>query len=141
MHRGDDVAVVEKAALFSSLPEPWPRDLIPQIQASLRETKQKVFVLDDDPTGTQTVHDTIVLTEWSVAALIRELESADPVCYIPTNSRGVNAAKAVALNLGDCAELARSLRADRATLQHNQSQRFHLARAFPGGDRRAGRGG
>ncbi|MCY3865756.1 MAG: hypothetical protein OXG68_10005 [Chloroflexi bacterium] len=107
MHRGDDVAVVEKAALFSSLPEPWPRDLIPQIQASLRETKQKVFVLDDDPTGTQTVHDTIVLTEWSVAALIRELESADPVCYILTNSRGVNATQAVALNL----EIARNLRA------------------------------
>ena len=98
MHTGGDVAAVEKAVLFSSLPEPWARNLIPEIQALLRETKQKVFVLDDDPTGTQTVHDTIVLTEWTVPALIREMESADPVCYILTNSRSVNAAGAVALN-------------------------------------------
>ena len=98
MHSGEDVAPVGKAALFSSLPEPWPRNLIPEIQALLRETKQKVFVLDDDPTGTQTVHDTIVLTEWSVSALIREMESAEPVCYILTNSRSVGAARAVALN-------------------------------------------
>lgn len=108
MHTGEeDVAAVEKAALFSSLPEPWPRNLIPEIQASLQETKQKVFVLDDDPTGTQTVHDTIVLTEWSVSALIREMESADPVCYVLTNSRSVGASRVVALNL----EIARNLRA------------------------------
>lgn len=107
MYSSEDVAVVEKSALFSSLPEPWARNLIPEIQALLRETKQKVFVLDDDPTGTQTVHDTIVLTEWSVSALIREMESADPVCFILTNSRSVNAAQAVTLNLA----IARNLRA------------------------------
>lgn len=98
---------VAKTALLDALPQEWPRDLIPQIQASLRETKQKVFVLDDDPTGTQTVHDTIVLTEWPVSSVIRELESADPVCYILTNSRSVNAARAVALNI----EIATNLRA------------------------------
>ncbi len=103
----EDVAAVEKAALFSSLPNEWPQDLIPRIQALLRETNQKVFVLDDDPTGTQTVHDTIVLTEWSVPALDREMKSADPVCYILTNSRSVNAAQAVALNH----DIARNLRA------------------------------
>lgn len=106
MHSSEDVAAVEKAALFSSLPREWDQDLIPQIQALLRETKQKVFVLDDDPTGTQTVHDTVVLTEWSHSALVRELESADPVCYILTNSRSVNAVQAVALNR----EIARNLR-------------------------------
>jgi len=84
--------------LFSNLPAEWNQDLIPQIQALLRETKQKIFVLDDDPTGTQTVHDTVVLTEWTVPALVRELDSADPVCYILTNSRSVGAAEAVALN-------------------------------------------
>jgi len=84
--------------LFSNLPADWNPDLIPQIQALLRETKQKIFVLDDDPTGTQTVHDTVVLTEWTVPALVRELDSADPVCYILTNSRSVGAAEAVALN-------------------------------------------
>ena len=33
----------------------------------------KVVVLDDDPTGTQTVHDVTVLTEWGVEALAAEL--------------------------------------------------------------------
>ena len=93
-----DEKPVEKAGLFSSLPDEWQTDLVPQIQALLRETNQKVFVLDDDPTGTQTVHDTIVLTEWTVEALRREMESADAVCYILTNSRSVTAEHAAALN-------------------------------------------
>ena len=94
----DQLQPVEKTALFATLPAEWAQDLIPQIQAQMRVSKQKVFVLDDDPTGTQTVHDTIVLTEWPVAALVREMESADPVCYILTNSRSVSAARAIALN-------------------------------------------
>ncbi|MDE2774598.1 MAG: hypothetical protein OXI77_01525 [Chloroflexota bacterium] len=98
MHTSEDVASVDKMELFSNLPAEWNQNLIPQIQALLRETKRKIFVLDDDPTGTQTVHDTVVLTEWTVPALVRELDSADPVCYILTNSRSVGAAEAVALN-------------------------------------------
>ena len=77
---------VDKAMMFQRLPAEWESDLIPQIQALLRATNQKVFVLDDDPTGTQTVHDTIVLTEWSTESLLREMNSADAVCYIMTNS-------------------------------------------------------
>lgn len=106
MHTSAAFESVDKVALISSLPAEWNQDLIPQIQALLRETKQKVFVLDDDPTGTQTVHDTVVLTEWNVSALVRELESADPICYILTNSRSVGAAEAEALNR----EIARNLR-------------------------------
>ena len=106
MHTSNNVESVDKMGLFSSLPAEWSQDLIPHIQALLRETNQKVFVLDDDPTGTQTVHDTVVLTEWTVPALVRELESADPVCYILTNSRSVSAAGAVALNQ----DIARNLR-------------------------------
>lgn len=87
-----------KAAIFDSLPAEWPADLIPQIQSLLRETGQKVFVLDDDPTGTQTVHDTIVLTEWSLESLQREMEAAEAVCYIMTNSRSVTADRATAIN-------------------------------------------
>ena len=106
MHLDSDLPPVETTALLESLPREWPRDLIPQIQALLRGTNQKVFVLDDDPTGTQTVYDTIVLTDWSVPALVRELESADPICYILTNSRSVSAAQAIALNR----DIARNLR-------------------------------
>ena len=107
MQLGPDEKILDKAEVFSSLPAEWERDLIPQIQALLRETNQKVFVLDDDPTGTQTVDNTIVLTQWPLAALKREMESADPICYILTNSRSVSAAQAAALNR----EIARNLQA------------------------------
>ncbi|MCY4538770.1 MAG: hypothetical protein OXE52_11145 [Chloroflexi bacterium] len=98
MPAGFDAQPAQKSALFSSLPAEWELDLIPQIQALLRETRQKVFVLDDDPTGTQTVYDTVVLTNWSVDALRREMQSPDTICYILTNSRSVDAKRAAAIN-------------------------------------------
>jgi hypothetical protein len=35
----------------------------------------KVFVLDDDPTGTQTVHGVPVLAAWDVETLVREFDT------------------------------------------------------------------
>ena len=107
MPSGFDAQPVEKSDLFSSLPPEWTRDLMPRIQALLRETKQKVFVLDDDPTGTQTVCDTVVLTKWRADALLREMRSPDTLCYILTNTRSVNAERAAAINR----EIAQNLRA------------------------------
>ncbi len=96
---------LSKAALFASLPPPWPHDPLPAIRRALAASGQKVVVLDDDPTGTQTVHDTPVLTEWPVEALARELISHHPVCYLLTNSRSLPPSAAAALNL----EIARHL--------------------------------
>src|SRR5690606_18173037 len=55
-------------------------------------------VLDDDPTGTQTVYDVPVLTTWGVEELARELAESGPVFYILTNSRSMPLADAQALN-------------------------------------------
>ena len=99
-----------KDQVLAGLPREWQDDLLPVIRAALRRTNQKVFVLDDDPTGTQTVHDTIVLTEWSPAALQREMASPDPICYILTNSRSVNADRAAALNREIAANLVEASR-------------------------------
>ncbi len=52
---------------LAALPEPWPDSLLPAIQERLAATERTLVVLDDDPTGTQTVHDVPVLTEWSRA--------------------------------------------------------------------------
>ncbi|MCI0535846.1 MAG: hypothetical protein L0Z50_11535 [Verrucomicrobiales bacterium] len=93
------------AALFASLPPPWPHDPLPAIRRALAVSGQKVVVLDDDPTGTQTVQDTPVLTEWPVEALARELISHHPVFYLLTNSRSLPPDDAAALNL----EIARHL--------------------------------
>ena len=54
--------------------------------------------MDDDPTGTQTVHGMPVLTGWSIAALEKELQDVGPGFFILTNSRSLAPAAAAALN-------------------------------------------
>lgn len=98
-------------ALLGGLPDEWPEPLLQEIQSQVRASGRKVVVLDDDPTGTQTVHGIPVLTEWPVPALVDELASSDPAFYILTNSRSLPAAGAQALNaeIGlSLAEAARS---------------------------------
>ena len=81
------------------LPDEWPVDLRPQIQRQVRESACKVIVLDDDPTGTQTVHTLPVLTEWSAETLQTELSNDFPAFYILTNSRSFSLAEAKSINI------------------------------------------
>jgi hypothetical protein len=55
-------------------------------------------VLDDDPTGTQTVHDVTVLTGWSAEALEGAFRESDEVVYVLTNSRSLTATEAQSLS-------------------------------------------
>ncbi|MCS7259532.1 MAG: hypothetical protein NZ765_01955 [Anaerolineae bacterium] len=71
---------------------------MPEIRELVCASQRKVVVLDDDPTGTQTVSNIPVLTEWSVEALRAELESELPAFYILTNSRSLPRTEAAALN-------------------------------------------
>ncbi|MEM7386895.1 MAG: four-carbon acid sugar kinase family protein, partial [Verrucomicrobiota bacterium] len=71
------------------LPDPWPTSLLPDIRRVRDKRAHSLVVLDDDPTGTQTVHDTPVLTEWSVSRLEKILAARTPVFYILTNSRSL----------------------------------------------------
>jgi uncharacterized protein YgbK (DUF1537 family) len=81
---------LSKSAVFAALP-PEPT-VAPQPPAG------KIVVLDDDPTGTQTVHDIPVLTEWSVASLTTELRTPGRAFYILTNSRAFPSDRACAIN-------------------------------------------
>jgi uncharacterized protein YgbK (DUF1537 family) len=87
-----------KEDLLRSLPPEWPQDLLPPIRKQVGASGRKVVVLDDDPTGTQTVHNIPVLTEWSVEALQRELQDDFPAFYILTNSRSLSLPAAQSLN-------------------------------------------
>ena len=89
---------VAKDNLLNELPPEWPADLRPEIERRLQASRTKVVVLDDDPTGTQTVHGIPVLTEWPVAALHDELENELSVFYLLTNSRSMPLAAAQAMN-------------------------------------------
>lgn len=87
-----------RETLFESLPPPGPDDLLAQIRARIAASGRKVVVLDDDPTGTQTVHDIPVLTGWSTPALEAELRQDTPCFYLLTNSRSLPLPAAAALN-------------------------------------------
>jgi uncharacterized protein YgbK (DUF1537 family) len=64
----------------------------------VRQRGEKVVVLDDDPTGTQTVYETPVLTAWSEEMLRSELANELPLFYLLTNSRSVSLRRAKSLN-------------------------------------------
>jgi len=96
---------VRRDALLPELPAEWRVSLLPLIQRYVHGGA-KVVVLDDDPTGTQTVHDVAVLTHWPVDALVDELRQPDSVVYILTNSRAYSAERAREINL----EIAAALR-------------------------------
>ncbi|MEO6002367.1 MAG: four-carbon acid sugar kinase family protein [Opitutus sp.] len=93
-----------KSAVFAALPPVWPEDLLPALAAAA--TARTLVVLDDDPTGTQTVRDVPVVTQWDAATLGEELRSAPSCFYILTNSRSLTSDRSRDLHR----ELAANLR-------------------------------
>lgn len=65
-----------------------------EIAASVREARtqgaRQLVVLDDDPTGTQSVGGLPVLNAWSPADLTWALETGAPAVYVMTNSRSLS---------------------------------------------------
>lgn len=53
------------------------------------KNQRKLIVLDDDPTGVQTVHDISVYTDWSVESLRSGFAEESALFFILTNSRGM----------------------------------------------------
>ena len=89
--------------IISHIP-PLPReDLREKVKARVRNRNCSIIVLDDDPTGTQTVHGIPVLTEWSQEVILRELENKIPLFFIMTNSRSLtpDKAKTLAYHIGE----------------------------------------
>jgi uncharacterized protein YgbK (DUF1537 family) len=80
---------ISRSALLNSLPPSCPDDPIESIRSLSRQAKRKLIVLDDDPTGTQTVHGLSVLTNWSVEQLCAELLDDRPAVFLFTNSRSM----------------------------------------------------
>lgn len=65
------------------------------VVAALAESSDRVLVvLDDDPTGTQSVADLPVLMNWSPSSLEWALRQGKPAVYVMTNSRSLAPADA-----------------------------------------------
>lgn len=80
----------------------------------------RIIVLDDDPTGSQTVHSCLLLTRWDEAALRQALLDPSPLFFVLTNTRGMDALRAAAVTREVCRALHRVLD-DLAA----QGQHFH----------------
>ncbi|HCE76900.1 MAG TPA: hypothetical protein DEP04_09760 [Dehalococcoidia bacterium] len=85
-------------ATLESLPPVWTEDLIPEIKLILENAPSMVFVLDDDPTGAQTVHNASFLTEWSLDVLISERYQPEEVTFLQINTRAKTEEQAVKIN-------------------------------------------
>ncbi len=63
----------------------------------MAESVTKIIAIDDDPTGSQTVHGCLLLTRWDVETLLEGLRDASPLCFVLSNTRGMDAASAAAV--------------------------------------------
>lgn len=95
---------------LEELPPVWPDDLLPAIRDEIARSGRQLVLLDDDPTGTQTVHDVLVLTDWSYSELEAGLREQAPALYILTNSRSLHEQAAVELAREAGGNLARAAR-------------------------------
>lgn len=71
---------------------PYDESLLDRLLAQeLAANPHKIVVLDDDPTGVQTVHDISVYTDWTPESMAQGFDEPNKVFYILTNSRGMTA--------------------------------------------------
>ena len=59
------------------------------LNAEIEKNNVKIVVLDDDPTGVQTVHDISVYTGWDKESLRQGFDEENSLFYVLTNSRGL----------------------------------------------------
>ena len=74
-------------------------------------SKTKIIVLDDDPTGSQTVHSCLLLMQWDTQTLIEGLCDAAPLFFILSNTRGMDAAQAAGVTREICVNLRTAMAA------------------------------
>src|SRR5829696_563623 len=95
MGRGPGTGARVATELLASLGPIWPESLLPAIREERRD--RTLVVLDDDPTGTQTVRDVEVLIDPSTVALTRALAARPAIIFVLTNSRSLPTERAAAL--------------------------------------------
>ncbi|KJH72999.1 four-carbon acid sugar kinase family protein [Aliterella atlantica] len=74
--------------------------------------KPKIIVLDDDPTGSQTVHSCLLLTLWDVDTLRLGLQDESPIFFILTNTRSLTPAQATKVTREVCHNLKAAIAAE-----------------------------
>ncbi|HEY9603649.1 MAG TPA: four-carbon acid sugar kinase family protein [Allocoleopsis sp.] len=75
--------------------------------------KPKIIVLDDDPTGSQTVHSCLLLTRWDVETLRLGLRDDSPIFFVLTNTRALTPEQAASVTQDVCHNLKIALDAEK----------------------------
>jgi len=97
-------------AALDSLPPIPDADGVARLEAG-RDRRALVIVLDDDPTGVQTVHDVPVYTVWDRAAFDDAFASEERMAFFLTNSRSFTATETEAVHAAIGRSIAEASRA------------------------------
>lgn len=102
--------------------QPFPeeqKDVVQQLfENEFSKFSKKIIVLDDDPTGIQTVHDVSVYTEWTKKAITSGFKEESRMFFILTNSRGMSSEQTAKVH----AEIGRNI----ASVANELKQKFVL---------------
>ena len=91
-------AMTESADILQSFAPIDEEKIDRLLQEELRKNRKKLVVLDDDPTGVQTVHDISVYTNWEKESIRRGFAEENAMFYILTNSRGLTESRTEAVH-------------------------------------------
>lgn len=85
---------VKVADVFNQIPQKPDESVVDmQLKTELKKLEKKIIVLDDDPTGVQTVHDISVYTDWETDSIRKGFLEENSMFFILTNSRGFTEAQ------------------------------------------------
>ncbi len=98
----------EKISAAAALNRPFTADA-EKVNAGLNKAlstlDKKIIVLDDDPTGIQTVHGVSVYTDWTYEMILEGFNEKNSLFFVQTNSRSFSAQKTEAVH----AEIAKNI--------------------------------
>ena len=75
----------------------------------------KIIVLDDDPTGSQTMSNCLLLVEWDIETIRSGLRDKSPIIFIITNTRALISEKAKKVTQQVCHNLKIALESENIT--------------------------
>ena len=88
--------VMVSRSILGSLPKSANTiSLWPKLREAVSLDPRRLIVLDDDPTGCQTVYEINVLLDYSVESIATQLELDDKLFYILTNTRSLTEEDAI----------------------------------------------
>lgn len=90
---------LNKSEIMQTIPQlPNCSSIKNLLAQNIKNQKVKIFVLDDDPTGIQTVHGVTVFTRWDENVIRSAFFDQAQLFYILTNTRGLKANQAQQIN-------------------------------------------